>query len=118
MRGFFSIRAKFLGVMSALLLTCLAVYLLIAVEVFKTDKTELIFDLNRSMVSNLSIEIETEFVGVSDKFRLFALLSIDPSKNLINENIFGENSDVVFASLYRQNQTDPLKIFSLIKFLD
>lgn len=118
MRGFFSIRAKFLGVMSALLLACLVVYLLIAVEVFKTDKTELIFDLNRSMVSNLSIEIETEFVGVSDKFRLFALLSIDPSKNLINENIFGQNSDVVFASLYRQNQTDPLKNFTNQKYLE
>lgn len=118
MRGFFSIRAKFLGVMSALLLACLVVYLLIAVEVFKTDKTELIFDLNRSMVSNLSIEIETELVGVSDKFRLFALLSIDPSKNLVNENIFGENSDVIFASLYRQNQSNPLKNFTNHKYLE
>lgn len=87
-------------------------YLLIAIDVFKTDKTELIFDLNRSMVSNLSVELETQFVGVSDKFKLFALLSIDPSKKLINENIFGENSDVVFASLYRQNRSEALNNFT------
>lgn len=118
MKGFFSIRAKFLSVMSALLVTCLVVYLLIAVEVFKTDKTELIYDLNRSLVSNISIELETEFVGVSDKFRLFALLATDNSKKLINENIFGEKSDVVFASLYRQNQSDVVKNYTNQNYLE
>ena len=118
MKGFFSIRAKFLGVMSALLVACLIVYLLIAVEVFKTDKTELIYDLNRSLVSNISIELETEFVGVSDKFRLFALLATDNSKKLINENIFGEKSDVVFASLYRQNQSDIIKNYTNKNYLE
>lgn len=118
MKGFFSIRAKFLGIISALLIACLVVYLLIAVEVFKTDKTELIYDLNRSMVSNLSVELESEFTGVSDKFRLFALLSTDPSKKLINENIFGAKSDVVFASLYRQHQAEALKNFTDQKYLE
>ncbi|MEK6628935.1 MAG: HAMP domain-containing protein, partial [Bdellovibrionota bacterium] len=117
-KGFFSIRAKFLGVMSALLIGCLVLYLLIAIDVFKTDKTELIYDLNRSMVSNLSVELETEFVGVSDKFKLFALLSIDPSKKLINENIFGENSDVVFASLYRHNRSEALNNFTNKLYLE
>lgn len=104
--------------MSALLIGCLVLYLLIAVDVFKTDKTELIYDLNRSMVSNLSVELETEFVGVSDKFKFFALLSIDPSKKLINENIFGENSDVVFASLYRQNHLEALNSFTNKTYLE
>ncbi len=118
MKGFFSIRTKFLAVMSALLVACLVVYLLIAVEVFKTDKTELVFDLNRSMVSNLSIEIETEFSSVSDKLRLFALLSSQPTNQINNENIFGENSSVVFSSLYRQDQNSTFKSFSDKKYLE
>lgn len=118
MQGFFSIRTKFLAVMAGLLLVCMFVYLLIAVDVFKTDKTTLIFDLNRSMVSNISVELETEFVGVSDKFRFFALLAIDPSKNLVNENIFGESSDVVFASIYRRNQALPFRTFTQQKYLE
>lgn len=104
--------------MSALLIACLVVYLLIAVEVFKTDKTELIYDLNRSTVSNLAVELETELIGISDKFRLFALLSLDSSKNLINENVFGANSDIVFASIYRENETLPLKNYTNSKYLE
>ena len=118
MKGFFSIRTKFLGVMSALLVSCLLVYLLIAMEVFKTDKTELIFDLNRSMVSNLSTELETQFVGVSDKFRLFALLSNESSKSHLLENIFGDNSDVVFASLFRQQKSESFQNYTNKKYLE
>ena len=118
MKGFFSIRTKFLAVMSALLVTCLAVYLLIAIEVFKTDKTELIYDLNRSMVSNLSTDLETQFTNVSDKFRLFALLSNDKGARIKIENIFGENSEVVFASLYRQDQNQALKNYTDLKYLE
>jgi two-component system NtrC family sensor kinase len=119
MFNFFSIRAKFLSVMSALLMACLVIYLLIAVHVFKTDKTELIFDLNRSMVSNLSAEIETEFIGISDKFKVFALAS--NSKNLemtLTETLFNERSSVVYVSLYRQNQSTALKTHINKKFIE
>lgn len=118
MKGFFSIRFKFLAVMSALLVTCLVVYLLIAVEVFKTDKTELVFDLNRSMVSNLAAEIETEFKGVSDKFRLFATLSTNSKTQIYAEQVFGENSPVVFAALYRQEQTLAIKKYHDTKYAE
>lgn len=119
MLSFFSIRAKFLSVMSALLMACLVIYLLIAVHVFKTDKTELIFDLNRSMVSNLSAEIETEFVGIGDKFKVFALAS--SSKNLektLTETLFNDRSSVVYVSLYRQNQSTALKTHINKKFIE
>lgn len=104
--------------MSALLVTCLVVYLLIAVEVFKTDKTELVFDLNRSMVSNLAAEIETEFKGVSDKFRLFATLSTNSKTQIYAEQVFGENSPVVFAALYRQEQTLAIKKYHDTKYAE
>jgi signal transduction histidine kinase len=115
---FFSIRAKFLTVMSALLMTCLVVYLLIAVQVFKTDKTELIFDLNRSMVSNLSAEIETEFVGIADKFKIFALTSNSKDSANIAETIFNDRTSVVYVSLFKQGETKALKTFSNHKFLE
>jgi len=116
---FFSIRAKFLTVMSALLMSCLVVYLLIAVHVFKQDKTELIFDLNRSTVSNLSAEIETEFVGIGDKFKVFALTSQSKEfdKSLV-DTIFNDRSSVVFVSLHRQGEAKALKTYSNKKFLD
>ena len=104
--------------MSALLVICLVVYLLIAVEVFKTDKTELVFDLNRSMVSNLAAEIETEFKGVSDKFRLFATLSTNSTTKVYADQVFGENSPVVFASLYRQEKTLVIKSYRDKKYAE
>ncbi|MCC2679859.1 MAG: hypothetical protein K0R29_2435, partial [Pseudobdellovibrio sp.] len=115
---FFSIRAKFLTVMSALLMSCLVIYLLIAVQVFKTDKTELIFDLNRSTVSNLSAEIETEFVGIGDKFKIFALTSQSKEFDNLVQTIFNDRTSVVFVSLHRQGETKALKTFSNKKFLD
>lgn len=117
MFNFFSIRAKFLTVMSALLMSCLVIYLLIAVQVFKTDKTELIFDLNRSMVSNLSAEIETEFVGIGDKFKVFALTSSSKEFDNLVETIFNDRTSVVYVSLHRQGEEKALKTFSNKKFL-
>lgn len=104
----FSIRYKFLLVMSLLLSACVCIYLLIAVRVFKSDKTELVFDLNRSQVSNLASELDTQFVGVSDKFKLFAVLSSGPQARWIGD-IFANDSDVVFVSLYKKNGTEIIK---------
>jgi signal transduction histidine kinase len=98
----FSIRYKFLLVMSFLLAACVCIYLLIAVKVFKSDKTELVFDLNRSQVSNLASELDTQFEGISDKFKLFAILSSGPQARWMGE-IFTKDSDVVFVSLYKKS---------------
>ncbi len=116
MNRFFSIRSKFLVIMSALLVSCVAVYLMIAIKVFRNDKTELIFDLNRSMVSNLSAEIETQFSGISDKFKIFALFTTDTK--VLNQNLFGDDSEVAFASLYRGEQGQSLKKFVNTKYLE
>ncbi len=105
----FSIRYKFLLVMSFLLAACVGIYLLIAVRVFKTDKTELVFDLNRSQVSNLASELETEFEGVSDKFKLFAVLSSGSQSRWVNE-LFSKNSDVIFVSLFKKPIKESVKV--------
>lgn len=106
----FSIRYKFLIVMSFLLAACVAVYLSIAIKVFKNDKTELVYDLNKSQVSTLASEIDTQFEGISDKFKLFAMLTNSSSSKLVGE-LFGKDSDVVFVSLYKSKDGDSLRKF-------
>lgn len=105
MKTGFSIRYKFLTVMSLLLAACVCVYLLIAVRVFKADKTELVYDLNRSQVSNLASELDTQFEGLSDKFKLFALMTNESgSQSRWMGEIFTKDSDVVFVSLFKNNE--------------
>src|SRR5580704_12332561 len=95
-----SIRAKFLMVMCGLLALCLGVYLFMAITVFKSDKTQLVFDLNRSQVANLTGEIESQFSGVSEKLKLFALLPTGLQAKMV-EDLFSEGSEIVAVSLYR-----------------
>lgn len=111
----FSIRYKFLFVMSSLLAVCVCIYLLIAVKIFKSDKTELVFDLNRSQVSNLSSELETQFEGISDKFKLFAILSTGSQSRWVSD-LFSKDSDVIFVSLYKNGSTSAGRTESLRKF--
>lgn len=68
----FSIRYKFLAVTTFLLALCVGTYLLLASYIFKQDKQALVFDYNRSLVVNLSSELETFFGSVSDKMQLAA----------------------------------------------
>lgn len=70
----FSIRYKFLAVITVLLAFCVSIYLAVASKTFKDDKKQLIFDLNSGMVTNLSSEIESVLRSYSDKMTLFALL--------------------------------------------
>ncbi len=113
----FSIRSKFLLVMSLLLAACVCIYLLIAVKVFKSDKQELVYDLNRSQVSNLASDLGTQFEGYSDKFKLFAILSSGSQARWLSE-LFSQDSNVVFVSLYKKNGTEILKKFESNSYLE
>lgn len=95
-----SIRTKFLMVTSALLSMGLGIYLLMAASVFKTDKTQLVFDLNRSQVANLTSEMETQFSSVSEKLKVFALLPANLQTRLVEE-LLTENSDVVSIAIFK-----------------
>src|SRR5262249_53348408 len=72
MKRGFSIRYKFLAVTTLLLVLCVAIYLGMALQAFLKDKTELVFDLNRSVVTNLASDLETGFAAATDKMRLAA----------------------------------------------
>lgn len=71
----YPIRYKFLFVSTLLLILSVAAYLALASSIFKNDKIELVYDLNRSAVAGLSAEVSTQFRGVGDKMKLVAVLS-------------------------------------------
>jgi signal transduction histidine kinase len=100
----FSIKLKFLGVLSIILLGCIASYLSIALHTFKRDKTELVFDLNRSLVSGLSNEIESSLRSVKDKLEFFALTSEGGARRnqrLINELLKNDPNLVYVSAINR-----------------
>src|SRR5580698_7628329 len=65
------IRLKILLVVSTILIVGLSVYVALAIETFKKDKFELIFDLNKSMSSDFSSEINSSLDAVVNDFKLF-----------------------------------------------
>jgi signal transduction histidine kinase len=105
--------------MTGLLGLGLGVYLLMAVTSFKSDKTQLVFDLTRSQVSNLTSELETEFTGASEKLKVFALLP-GSLQNRMAEDLLTESSSVVAISLFKSAQPGarPDKIFHQERFLE
>ncbi len=111
-----SIRLKFLFVMSGLLLVCLGFYLLMSVTVFKSDKTQLVYDLNRSQVSNLASEIETRLAGVDQTLGLFAQLTQSQQGQVV-ESLFSKNSDVVTLQVFKNNGKKPDKSFFKSEYL-
>lgn len=69
----FSIRYKILSMVTALLVAAIVLYLMLATMIFRQDKMELVFDLNKSVVSTLATEVDTTLHGVTDKLRLYTL---------------------------------------------
>lgn len=114
-----SIRGKFLVVMCGLLGLGLGVYLFMAVTVFKSDKTQLVFDLNRSQVTNLTSELETQFNGVSEKLKVFALLPVG-LQNKVAGDLLSEGSSVVAIAIYRTVREDakPDRLYTQDRFIE
>lgn len=113
----FSIRNKFLAVICVLLGACVTIYLAIAVQVFKQDKLELIYDLNRSQVANLTQEIDGQLQSAAEKMRLFSMLADRGDNRLISE-VFGDDSDIVYAAIFKRNGEEVLFQKSHKKYLE
>jgi diguanylate cyclase (GGDEF)-like protein len=69
---FRSLQYKILAVISFVLLTCLSIYVWIAIETFKKDKTEVIYDVNQRTIQSLVAEINNGLSSSGNTFRLFA----------------------------------------------
>ncbi|HVK59935.1 MAG TPA: hypothetical protein VM432_00235, partial [Bdellovibrionales bacterium] len=98
MRIRFPIRYKFLAVTTLLLVFSVVAYLFLASHIFRRDKIELVFELNRSAVTGVASEVNTMFNGVSDKMRLAAILTQSPSSEAMLKDVFDSDSEVVFLA--------------------
>ena len=94
----FSIRYKFLAVTTILLAVCVGTYLLLASYIFKEDKRALVFDYNRSLVVNLSSDLENFVRGVSDKMELVAHFHRKRDKSNLQfvQDILANDHDLVW----------------------
>ncbi len=114
----FSIRYKFLAVTTLLLLSCVTLYLLLASTIFSRDKTELVFDLNKSTVHNIRSEMEAVFSSVSDKLELFALISQSKLKVKKEFHRILDNDDtIVYVHSTNSNKFQKTSEYSQKKFL-
>jgi len=103
--------------MSTLLALCLGAYLFMSVTVFKSDKTQLVFDLNRSQVVNLTSEIETQLRGISEKLKVFALLPNELKGSLTSE-LISEGSELVAVRVFHGDQDREEKSYVQAQFLE
>src|ERR1700722_9962903 len=69
------IRLKILFVFSTLLLAGLAIYVVLAIETFKKDKLELIYELNRGGSAGVASQIENNLSSVANDFKLFTQMT-------------------------------------------
>lgn len=112
-----SIRFKFLAIMGGLLGFFVAIFLLIAIHVLKSDKTELVYDLNRGQVQQMASEFDAYFSSVSDKFKVFAL-SYQTSRKNWRADLFPEEGDLVAVYLLKLNDKQLVDSIENKKFLE
>jgi hypothetical protein len=68
-----SIRSKILLVLSAVVISAVALYLYLAAKIFYEDKTLLIYELNQTNVKTLGGEVEQSLKSVLDHLQIWAL---------------------------------------------
>ncbi|MEC9282804.1 MAG: ATP-binding protein [Bdellovibrionota bacterium] len=98
----FSIRYKFLLLISGLLLASVVAYLGLANHVFSEDKTELVFDYNRSFVANLSSELDKVFESIEDKIRLSSILLEKEGQDNLIERLFEQDKNLAYLAIKPQ----------------
>ena len=115
----FSIRYKFLAVTTVLLAVCVGTYLLLASFIFKEDKRALVFDYNRSLVVNLSSDLENFVRGVSDKMELVAHFHRKRDKSNLQfvQNILANDYDLVWVGSSLCSKSKPEKSRSKLREL-
>ena len=97
----FSIRYKFLAVISGILLFCVTTYLVMATWVFKKDKTELVFEYNRSNVNNVASDLESLFSSIRDKINTVAYFLGEKSEQqkLVLDQLLNDKNQIVYVGV-------------------
>src|SRR5690242_6920365 len=93
----FPIRTKLLILMSGFALLSTLIYLVLAFQLFKDDKTQLVYELNASTVKTLSAEIEASLLKIVDKVKLLTQGHRDTNWS---RSVFESEPDLIAYSLY------------------
>lgn len=97
----FSIRYKFLLVMVGLL-GADTDYLFLAIQIFKNDKSDFVFESHKQQINNLGREIDGKISKWSDQFQLFAVSSLNPTTASWSDDFFRRDTDVLWVVCLRK----------------
>jgi signal transduction histidine kinase len=119
----FPIRLKLLLLMSGVVLGSIALYLLLAIKLFRDDKVSLVYELNSSNVKTLALQVESFLMKTADKVKLLtqghhnpdwvkAVFQAEP--DLIAYTLYSANSDLKNWKVVSQfRNKDYLKLYNL-----
>lgn len=93
----FPIRIKLLLLMGGFVLIATFAYLALAIQVFKEDQIQLVYELNSSTVKTLAAETEANLLKISDKVKLLTQGHRDPNWT---RSVFESEPDLVAFTLY------------------
>src|SRR5271163_4225442 len=93
----FPIRTKLLLLMSGFVLFSTLIYLLLAFQLFKDDKLQLVYELNASTVKTLSAELEANLLKIVDKIKLLTQGHRDSNWT---RSVFESEPDLISYSLF------------------
>src|SRR3954469_15184138 len=85
-----SIKSKILMVLSALVISAVALYIFLASKLFYEDKTLLVYELNQTNVRTLGQETETYLKRLMDQIKILALLQTQATSLGVN-SLIGED---------------------------
>lgn len=91
------LRYKFLLLTTALLVGSVVVHVWLATQIFRDDKTSLVFELNRSLVTGLKNELSHRIETVFEKMSAWAILLHERGQSDLGR-LAGQQSDVVLLA--------------------
>ena len=110
----FSIRYKFLLVMVGLLGASTLTYLFLAIQIFKNDKSDFVFESHKQQISNLGREIDGKISKWSDQFQLFAVSSLNPTTASWSDDFFRRDTDVLWVGVFEKNNMQAMRNYTAV----
>ncbi|MEK7704817.1 MAG: ATP-binding protein [Myxococcota bacterium] len=103
-----SIRRKLLALLAGVLLTALATYLVLAVELITRDRLTYTYDLNQRVASTLSAQVRVTTEGLMQRLALFGALAVreadEAKREELGRQIVAADPDLVRIRLYRRDR--------------